>query len=309
MKFKARKTLAVVLSLLTALAAIPAFSISASADSPEPAFTLKATSNYFAAASADYYTLSSMEDENGDIFLTVEYKMYADSEFLINIDIDELTYDPNVLEWSTEYNSVKIGRNTVPTFFSFAVENGFGPGTVHQTEDGRIVGNFAFVNPPATAYNDDGTPITVVKSVFKLLDKTARETTVNCAVDFLALCDTSCAASPFVQHQVVANREVNPDVQLGETLTTVIAPPEQEPPQPLIGDVNGDGEVTVNDATLLQRYLAEYTNKDGSPLIDLTDDEVFVRTDANADGAVDVRDVTAIQRIIGEFFGGGDNEG
>ena len=139
--------------------------------------------------------------------------------------------------------------------------------------------------------------------MFKLLDRTARETTVNCAVDFLALCDTSCAASPFVQHQVVANREVNPDVQLGETLTTVIAPPEQEPPQPLIGDVNGDGEVTVNDATLLQRYLAEYTNKDGSPLIDLTDGEVFTRTDANCDGIVNVKDVTAIQRIISEFSG------
>ena len=303
MKFKARKSLAVVLSLLTALAAIPAFSVSASADTAEPAFTLKATSNYFPESSADYYTLSSMEDENGDIYLTVEYKLYAESEFLINIDIDELTYDPDVLEWSLEYNSVKIGRNTVPTFFSFAIENGFGPGTVHKTDDGRIVGNFASVNPPATAYNDDGTAITVVKSVFKLLDRTARETTVNCVVDFLALCDTSYASSPFVQHQVVANCEVNPDVQLGETLTTVIAPPEQEPPQPLIGDVDGDGAVTVNDATLLQRYLAEFTKEDGSPLIDLTDGDVFTRTDANCDGTVNVKDVTAIQRIISEFSG------
>ena len=29
--------------------------------------------------------------------------------------------------------------------------------------DGRIVGNFASVNPPATAYNDAGTPITAKK--------------------------------------------------------------------------------------------------------------------------------------------------
>ncbi len=38
--------------------------------------------------------------------------------------------------------------------------------------------------------------------------------------------------------------------------------------EPLLGDIDGDGEVTINDATMLQRYFAEF--------IDLTDDQLAV---------------------------------
>ena len=63
------------------------------------------------------------------------------------------------------------------------------------------------------------------------------------------------------------------------------------------GDVNGDGQVTVDDITLLQRYFAEFLSDDGSPLILQSGLE---RADANSDGKLDMRDVLNIQRYIAE---------
>lgn len=60
----------------------------------------------------------------------------------------------------------------------------------------------------------------------------------------------------------------------------------------LRGDVNGDGKVTIDDATLLQQYLAEYE----------VDDSWLVKCgDVNRDGRVDINDVTALQRFIAEL--------
>ena len=63
-------------------------------------------------------------------------------------------------------------------------------------------------------------------------------------------------------------------------------------PEPLLGDVDMDGDVDIQDATLLQICLAELTA--------LNDDQ-FKLADVNQDGFVNVRDVTAIQRIIAEM--------
>ena len=71
--------------------------------------------------------------------------------------------------------------------------------------------------------------------------------------------------------------------------------PQEEslPALRLRGDTDGDGAVTVSDATLIQRYLAEYDVADESRLLSCGD------TDGN--GKVSIRDVTAIQRYLAEF--------
>ncbi len=69
----------------------------------------------------------------------------------------------------------------------------------------------------------------------------------------------------------------------------------------LIGDVNSDGVITIEDATLLQRHLAEFLNDNNDPLIDETDDAWFYRADANKDGKLNIKDVTAIQRHVAEL--------
>ena len=63
--------------------------------------------------------------------------------------------------------------------------------------------------------------------------------------------------------------------------------------EPLLGDVNLDGSVTIDDATMLQRYLTE--------MVDLTDEQLR-NADVNKDNRVDIRDVTEIQRYLANII-------
>ena len=75
----------------------------------------------------------------------------------------------------------------------------------------------------------------------------------------------------------------------------------RDPEPPKRGDVNMDGKVTIEDATLLQMHFAEFLNPNFCPLINEQDTESFFCADANADGKLNIRDVTRIQRILAEF--------
>lgn len=74
---------------------------------------------------------------------------------------------------------------------------------------------------------------------------------------------------------------------------TTIAPttqPETTKPQGLgVGDVNIDGVISILDATLIQKYLADLTT--------LTDEQIKY-ADFNFDGRVSVMDSTGIQRYL-----------
>lgn len=60
-------------------------------------------------------------------------------------------------------------------------------------------------------------------------------------------------------------------------------------PDQIIGDVNGDDSVTVQDATVIQKYLAG--------LVTLSDEQLAL-ADTNGDGNVTILDATAIQKYI-----------
>lgn len=64
-------------------------------------------------------------------------------------------------------------------------------------------------------------------------------------------------------------------------------------PQAVLGDVTGDGAVTIADATRIQRYLAEFSVPDP----DLTE----AYGDVTGDGVVNIKDVTAIQRYLADL--------
>lgn len=57
----------------------------------------------------------------------------------------------------------------------------------------------------------------------------------------------------------------------------------------MYNDVNKDGQINVNDATAIQKHLAD---------IIILDEESLSVSDLNNDGDIDIRDVTAIQRMI-----------
>ena len=246
--------------------------------------TINARSNFFAAKADTFHNISTFADAKGDIYVAIDYKVCGTDQYIINIDIDELTYDPEVLEWQEAYNVYGDGRISVVDFFPFAAENGFGSGTIHMTEPGRLVGNYSSVKPAAFASNEDGTPITAVRVVFKVLDTEAGTTIVTCNVDTLTYCDTS-VAEPYMQYVAIDKKVVNAANKGKATYSTLITPGVSV--EYLLGDVDGDGTVNINDATMLQRYLAEY--------ITYVDKVV---ADVNRDGKVDIRDVTDIQRYL-----------
>ncbi len=68
-----------------------------------------------------------------------------------------------------------------------------------------------------------------------------------------------------------------------------------------VGDINGDMVFDINDATELQRHLAEFTKADGSPIVDENDPEDFRIADFNGDNVINVNDVTAMQCSLAEF--------
>lgn len=58
------------------------------------------------------------------------------------------------------------------------------------------------------------------------------------------------------------------------------------------GDINGDGTASIEDATLLQRYLAEFIT---------LDDAQLAIADIDGDGDITIKDVTALQRFMAEL--------
>ena len=248
---KAAAVLLAVVLVCSLAAVIPA-------SAAEKPFVLHVKSNLFPDRDFTYSNLSCLADDNGDVFLTVDFDMLAAQQYLINLDIGSLTWDTDVLEFKQAYNTYGTGRNARFVLFPFAYEQGLGTGIVNTFGDnngGRLVGNYTSVSPAAYAYEED------------------------------SLCDDD-VEEPYSQRKPVEHGEMQPDVCAQLTLSTSITPINA-------GDVDGDGKVTINDATALQGFLAEMNSN-----IDWTDPKVLAQADANHDGRVDVRDVTEIQRYL-----------
>lgn len=252
----------------------------------EVPFKVNATSNFFAAGSKSVDNVNLYKAADGNVYVTVEYKLQANNMYLINIDIDELTYDPAVLEWQESYNMF----GTVVDLFPFAAEYNFGPGTYQLTAPGRLVGNFTSVKPAAWAYGENNDPITAVKAVFKVKNPGAGETTVNCKVDTLTFCSES-VAEPYMQYIAIDKKVVNATNKAKATYSTAVD--FGAAVEGMLGDVNNDGTVDIQDATVLQRYFAEFTNIGTVNL---------AVADVNRDGKINIRDVTQIQRFVAGFI-------
>ena len=70
----------------------------------------------------------------------------------------------------------------------------------------------------------------------------------------------------------------------------------------VIGDVNRNGIVDIDDATMIQKHLAEFKNADGTPIIDIENEQIKQIADVDRDGSIGVKDVTMIQQRIAEFI-------
>lgn len=77
------------------------------------------------------------------------------------------------------------------------------------------------------------------------------------------------------------------------TLYTLDKSTEVTVPNIKLGDVNGNGEINIMDATLLQRYLAQYV---------LLTETQLIAADTDKNGKYTVSDVTAIQRFVAQII-------
>ena len=68
-----------------------------------------------------------------------------------------------------------------------------------------------------------------------------------------------------------------------------VSEPWESPSARIVGDLNGDQSVTIRDATILQKQLAD--NAAWEKLL-------YYTADFNEDGAVNINDVTAIQAVV-----------
>lgn len=292
MKKSIRKITAIVLSAVMLMGLFATAPVSAAENQD---FTLKVESNLFPAKEMHYSDLSALEDENGDVFFTVEFKVLAQQKYLINLDIDELLWDNKVLEFKEEYNTVTVGRRKLFCILPFASEQNLGTGTVNTFDDsncGRLVGNYTSVKPAAYAYEEDGSAVTMVRAKFKLLDKTASQTTLTLSMDTLSFCDDN-EREPYSHYVAVTACQINPEVVAALTLTTQITPEGTEE-ETVSGDLDGDGTLDILDVTALQMYLSDFS---GLPA-DFSDPQILALSDFNGDGVVNVRDVTAMQRAL-----------
>ena len=69
-------------------------------------------------------------------------------------------------------------------------------------------------------------------------------------------------------------------------------PTTEDPNAVLIGDVTGDNEITIADATLIQKHLAELETLTGDAL---------KAADSNGNGRVTIKDVTMVQKYVAEY--------
>ena len=81
----------------------------------------------------------------------------------------------------------------------------------------------------------------------------------------------------------------NKDTKEGAVITIDVASVVSGP---IFGDVDGDGEISINDATEIQKF--------GVELIDFTDEQKSI-ADVDGDGRVSVLDVTCIQKYLAGF--------
>lgn len=278
-----QKAAALLLTALLFLGMFTAVPVSAAQEQP---FVLKLASNFFPETQTRYYNLSALEDENGDVFITVCFNMYAADKYLINLDLDGLTWDPDVLEFKEAYNMEGTGRYRRFVLFPFLYEQGLGVGmtsTYGDNNGGKVAGNYTNIMPPAHAYNDDGTAVTIVRATFRVLDRAAAETTVACNINTLSLCD---AGSPEPLYMLYHNCVPDESLFWMADRSVSVSPVQR-------GDVNGSDGLTILDVTLLQMFLAGFNVE-----IDFSDPLVFEQADFNADGILNVRDITAMQRFL-----------
>lgn len=78
----------------------------------------------------------------------------------------------------------------------------------------------------------------------------------------------------------------------GAVTVTVTTKKSETPVKYILGDVNGDGKVTIGDVTAIQRHIAN---------LNILDDVHQLAADVNQDGTLNINDATTLQMFLAEY--------
>ena len=206
-------------------------------------------------ANSNYFPSKTFTNSNGEQYITVDYKLKSTAP-LVNSQW-ELSYDTSKLDFVSA---------SMPNVDNFAYD---------EATAGLVKGNFTTLN-----FANFSTEKDFVKATFKILG--SGTTTTNFNVKVLGVRYNGTNKYP-------VDNETSQTVS-GVTVTknTVISGNSA-----MLGDVNGDGFITVADATLVQKHAAEMITLEGDALI---------AADTSKDGFITVADATLIQKYAAEMI-------
>ncbi len=220
----------------------------------EPASTT-ATSKLTVNSTSNYFPAKSYTASNGEKYVTVTYKLKS-SALLLNAQW-EINYDTSKL---------KLVSADMPNVDGFAYKENTG---------GRVKGNFTTLS-----FANFKTEKDFVKATFSVIGEGTANVDMNLSV----------------LGARYNNANVYPvDGGTAQTISgvTVTSNTEINSAGVLLGDVSGDGYITVADATLVQQHAAELITLTGNPAL---------AADTNKDGLITVADATLIQMYAAEMI-------
>lgn len=206
-------------------------------------------------ANSNYFPSKTFTNSNGEQFITVDYKLKSSAP-LVNAQWN-LTYDTSKLQF------VSAAMPNVENF------------TTDETVKGLVKGNFSSTN-----FANFSTEKDFMKATFKVLSSGTTTTDLN--VEILGVRYSNS------NKYLVDNGTAQTVSGVTVTKNTVISGNNV-----MLGDVNGDGFITVADATLVQKHAAEMITLEGSALI---------AADTSKDGFITVADATLIQKFAAEMI-------
>ena len=250
MQQKGFRLLSVLLAaaLLIGLITAAPFTASAAGDDTH---TIHVTSNLFPENQIVITDWTQYEDKLGDCYVETELKLNAPDMYLVGVQLNALTWDNTKLEYKESYNSTEINGYKRLNLFPFAIAKCGEPGmsnTFHDSNYGRVTGNFSNVTDPAEAFEDNGQPIVLVRAVFRVLDRSFADTTVNFRFEVLSLDDidtTSNRPDPKPRYMPVNHGEIN---ETDKARATYVTAAKAQYPLYVLGKTLtlDSGEIDVN---------------------------------------------------------------
>ena len=257
-------------STLKDLSKVPGFTSSkltgtadVTSDSIADTLTVVAESNFFPGATA---TFDDIPDQ-----VTVSFKF--SSNFKVMNGQWVLSYDSSKLQLATDNLASLVPKAAGPT--------------VLEGSTGKVAGNFTQLDLIDFTTEDD-----FVRVPFKVIGTGEARVTLTVKTLGVAYMNNGKA----IEEYVVKGETVK-DITKVPGFTSFRYRPntviDADSTKFILGDVNRDGLVTIDDATLVQQYAAELITFDSYQML---------AGDTNKDGRITVKDATEIQRHVAEYI-------